>query len=56
MTFKEQVKSYLTEHPESNLKDLYVAFADKNKAVIRGILNSNLKDGYFVRVSKGVYK
>ena len=54
--YKTSLKTYLTEHPESSLKDLYAAFNDKNKAAIRGIINSNLKNGYFVRVKKGVYK
>ena len=56
MTLKEQIKTYLINHPESKLEDLYKAFVDQKREHIRSVLNSNLKNSYFIRVKRGVYK
>jgi hypothetical protein len=56
MSLKEQIKSFLNEHPESSLKDIYLAFSDKKQTHLRSVLNFNIKNGYFIRVKKGVYK
>ena len=57
MTLKLRLKDFLQSNDKSqSLKEIYQAFPESSKSSIRAVLNSNIKNSYFVREGKGFYK